>query len=553
VKAAIYLRRSTDKQEYSMGDQEKAILEYATQHDCEIVRRFEDDAISGTSVNGREGFKGMIRLGTQKNPPFEAILVYDVSRFSRTHPDEAAHYEFVLRENGVRVIYVAEPFSDEDSVGNMLMKPVKRTLAHMFSLEQAQKVIRGSRTNTERGYSSGGFAPYGYKRILVDANGKRIKTLEPGERKYEKSMRVSFTPGDPTEVAVVRRIFDLYANRGTGIRTICDVLNRDRIPSPGHFRRVDGKSVRVRGAWSKASLWQILHDPVYVGTRVWGKDGKNKHCKAPVSVCEGAHEPLIDKDTFARVESMTKRRRMSAGRPYRSRFLLTGLIRCVKCGHRYHGHTVNGWKGSKHRYYVDGGFHMKGRYVCENFMIKSDDIESFALKEIKERLLLLRRSGYLERQLRKYVQEHLKKPDKRASKELETQRQDIDAKIARWMDLFEMGGVTVEEAHRRLEEPKAQKKLLQGETDRVGGRQLGQNELNEAVREMLGYLEEYESILKQGAPEEVKEHVRAFLQRVEVDPAAAEATLYFYKLPEISTNPFALSSCRRSESNRHGV
>jgi DNA invertase Pin-like site-specific DNA recombinase len=177
MKAAIYLRRSTDKQEYSMGDQEKAILEYAKQHGCQIVERFEDDAISGTSVNGREGFKGMIRLGTQKNPPFEAILVYDVSRFSRTHPDEAAHYEFVLRENGVRVIYVTEAFSADDSIEAMLMKPVKRTMAHMYSLDLGKKVSRGMRTNTEKGFCNGGVAPYGYKRLLVDRDGKPIRVL----------------------------------------------------------------------------------------------------------------------------------------------------------------------------------------------------------------------------------------------------------------------------------------------------------------------------------------------------------------------------------------
>ena len=127
IRAAIYLRRSTDKQEYSLDDQEKPILEFAHTHGHEIVARFVDDAISGTSVNGREGFKRMIQLGTQKNPPFEIVLVYDVSRFSRTHPDEAAHYEFVLHENGVHVIYVAEPFAGDDSIGDMLMKPMKRT------------------------------------------------------------------------------------------------------------------------------------------------------------------------------------------------------------------------------------------------------------------------------------------------------------------------------------------------------------------------------------------------------------------------------------------
>ena len=62
-KAVGYIRRSTDKQEHSLEDQRKAIEEYAINSGIELLRFYEDDAISGTSTNGRAGFNGMIALG----------------------------------------------------------------------------------------------------------------------------------------------------------------------------------------------------------------------------------------------------------------------------------------------------------------------------------------------------------------------------------------------------------------------------------------------------------------------------------------------------------
>ncbi len=45
-----YLRRSTDRQEQSLGDQQAAIERHAREHGFEILRFYEDDAISGTST-----------------------------------------------------------------------------------------------------------------------------------------------------------------------------------------------------------------------------------------------------------------------------------------------------------------------------------------------------------------------------------------------------------------------------------------------------------------------------------------------------------------------
>ncbi len=55
--AVGYLRRSTDRQEQSIPDQQKAIETYAEEYGFRMLRFYTDDAISGTSTAGRRAFQ----------------------------------------------------------------------------------------------------------------------------------------------------------------------------------------------------------------------------------------------------------------------------------------------------------------------------------------------------------------------------------------------------------------------------------------------------------------------------------------------------------------
>ena len=54
VKAAIYVRMSTEHQQYSTENQADAISKYAEQHDMEIVKTYADEGKSGLKIEGRE-------------------------------------------------------------------------------------------------------------------------------------------------------------------------------------------------------------------------------------------------------------------------------------------------------------------------------------------------------------------------------------------------------------------------------------------------------------------------------------------------------------------
>ena len=99
-----YGRVSSDKQDVDLpiSAHLNALREYATKNGDEIVREFVDEAESGRTIH-RPVSQEMIRTARLKNRPFQAILVWKLSRFARNREDSII-YKSLLRKHGVQVI-----------------------------------------------------------------------------------------------------------------------------------------------------------------------------------------------------------------------------------------------------------------------------------------------------------------------------------------------------------------------------------------------------------------------------------------------------------------
>lgn len=108
LRAAQYVRMSTEHQQYSTENQSDKIRDYAASHDMEIVRTYADEGKSGLNIGGRDGLQRLLADVVAGNTDFEVILVYDVSRWGRFQDaDESAHYEYLCKQAGIRVVYCA--------------------------------------------------------------------------------------------------------------------------------------------------------------------------------------------------------------------------------------------------------------------------------------------------------------------------------------------------------------------------------------------------------------------------------------------------------------
>ncbi|NBB65436.1 recombinase family protein [Pseudomonas sp. ODNR1LW] len=107
IRAAQYLRMSTESQRYSLINQAAAIASFAFQEGYEVVATYEDAGKSGVTFNKREGLKALLSDVVTGVAEYTAILVLDFSRCGRFQdPDQAAFHEFTCRAAGVDVKYV---------------------------------------------------------------------------------------------------------------------------------------------------------------------------------------------------------------------------------------------------------------------------------------------------------------------------------------------------------------------------------------------------------------------------------------------------------------
>jgi predicted site-specific integrase-resolvase len=165
LRAAQYVRMSTDLQRYSTQNQAAAIAAYAQQRNLTIVRTYVDEGRSGVRINRRPGLIELIKDVQSGNTAFEHILVYDVSRWGRFQDvDESAHYEFVCRRSGVKVAYCAEQFENDGSLLSSILKNIKRVMAAEFSRELGVKVHTGHCRIASLGYRVGGPLTFGLAR-----------------------------------------------------------------------------------------------------------------------------------------------------------------------------------------------------------------------------------------------------------------------------------------------------------------------------------------------------------------------------------------------------
>jgi DNA invertase Pin-like site-specific DNA recombinase len=143
IRAAAYVRMSTEHQQYSTSNQMDVILEYALRRGMEIVREYSDEGKSGLNIQGRDALAQMIRDVENDKADFSCILVYDVSRWGRFQDaDESAYYEYICRRADIAVHYCAEQFENDGSPVSTIVKGVKRAMAGEYSRELSAKVSK---------------------------------------------------------------------------------------------------------------------------------------------------------------------------------------------------------------------------------------------------------------------------------------------------------------------------------------------------------------------------------------------------------------------------
>lgn len=330
VRAAEYVRMSTDHQRYSTENQSEAIRDYARARGIEIVRTYADSGKSGLKIEGRDALRQLIEDVQVGTTDFTMVLVYDVSRWGRFQDaDESAYYEYICRRAGISVQYCAEQFENDGSPVSTIVKGVKRAMAGEYSRELSTKVFAGQGRLIEKGYRQGGPAGFGLRRALIDERGQTKGILHRGEHKSIQTDRVILTLGPSEEVELVREIYRRFVHQEESESEIAAELNKRGIKSD------------LGRNWTRGTIHQILINEKYAGDNVWNRRSfklKKRHVRNDPDMwirADGVFDAVIERSLFEAARTVINARSFrlsdeemlqSLRDLYRQRGSLSGIV-----------------------------------------------------------------------------------------------------------------------------------------------------------------------------------------------------------------------------------
>ena len=488
--AALYARVSSDRQDVdlSVSAQLRALKEYAKANGYSVAREYVDEAESGRVAN-RPQFREMIEEGSKPKAPFEVILVWKFSRFTRKR-EHAVAFKSQLRRKGIRVVSITE--QAEDNATGRLLEGIIESVDEYYSENLAQEVVRGMREAASRGFFLASNAPFGYKRVKISDGVKERPTLEV----------------DPATAPVVRELFE-KSLRGSGLKELCKELNDRGITNQGK-------------RWYKGTLHYVLRNEAYTGTAVWGKTSKGQKAADPVRV-EGAWPALVSRELFDDVQQAMSDRAPKVRRPARvgSRFLLSGLLKCGVCGRPY---RAQGAKSGQFAYYICGTLFTEGAGTCSARYLNAPRLETFVVEKIRERILNEETIVALVTLVAEEIDAMAGELSGRLEV-IEAELSDVRKRLEKLYEAIETSELTLEVLSPRIMSLRHREEQLEAAREDAET-QLEQRRVElPNTEEIVRYVADFRNFLQEGTIPERKARIRNFVEGIEV--VGGEATLTY--------------------------
>ena len=334
---------------------------------------YVDDGKTGTDTD-REDFQRL--LADVYSGRINCVIVKDLSRLSRNYTDAGNLIENLFVRLNVRFISLAEgvdSYRNPDSVSNIIV-PITNVMNDQYCYQTSKKIRQVFDMKRRNGEFIGSYAPYGY---VKDPNDKHALLV------------------DPEAAEVVKSIFALFLS-GMNKRGITYYLNDHGTLCPTAYKQQQGLKYNAPNAqgnpmWSTITIDTILKNRVYVGDMVQGRQRVKSYKihiqeKVPEEewfIVENTHEAIIDRETFAKVQSLLKRDTRTAPKA-KQLYLFSGFLKCADCGRAMSRIASKGI----YVYYQCGTYKSLSKKACTMHSIKSDRLEAGVLFAIQQQVHL---------------------------------------------------------------------------------------------------------------------------------------------------------------------
>ena len=388
-KVALYIRLSREDEEdkiesNSVTNQRALLQEYLkNKNEFVIYDIYIDDGYSGTDFN-RPNFQRL--LNDMKDNKFNTIIVKDLSRLGRNYIEVGNYIEQIFPLFKIRFISIndmIDSYKDPASINNVIV-PFKNLMNDEYCRDISMKIRSAFNTKKRNGDFVGAWAPYGY--------------IKDPKNKYHLII-------DEESSQTVKLIFK-WALEGKGRNTIAKELNKMGILNPTGYKQkilnlnytnLSATSFGNDYAWTNTTISQILKNRVYVGDMVQCKERVvsykiHKIVKNPKEdwiIVENTHEPIVDRDTFNKIQDLlfSRDNRVEKNGEL-SKF--AGHIRCADCKRAMNKKTLsNKNRNRDYWYYICSTYRNKSKDLCTKHSIRNDKLEEAVLEAIKLQISLV--------------------------------------------------------------------------------------------------------------------------------------------------------------------
>ena len=317
-KVGMYIRLSRedgDKQESeSISNQRNILQRYVKENDLCFVKEYVDDGVSGTTFD-RAGFNEMLQDIEDKN--INMVITKDLSRLGRDYIKTGYYIEDYFPKNNVRYVAITDGIDTYLESNNNDITPFKAIMNDMYAKDISKKIRSVYKEKQKQGEYLCSTTAYGYKKH------PSIKNKLVVDRKVK---------------SVVEKIFDMYSN-GHGSSEIVNYLNSHQYLSPSGYRKtgIVQDENKTGYNWNEVTICNMLRNEVYIGNTVQNKKSVISYKVKKIRTVEkenqirvnNTHEPIIDKDTFEKVQCILEKRGTNTKLKYD--YLLRGLLYCYHC------------------------------------------------------------------------------------------------------------------------------------------------------------------------------------------------------------------------------
>ncbi len=368
----IYCRLSRDDhngnlESMSISNQRQVLMDYVREKGWTLTDCYVDDGFSGTNFD-RPDFNRMIRDAERGR--IDCIITKDLSRLGRNYVQTGYYTDEYFVENDIRFIAVNDGI--DTMKDNNDIAAFHHVLNEFYPRQVSKKVRQVKKKSAEQGKFMGSQAPYGYKKSPED---KHVLIID----------------GEAAEI--VRKIFFEFAGGDTG-RQIATRLNAEHIDTPRfyHYAKAGRPNPisEEKNVWGSNTIMQLLKNQVYIGNMVQGKrevvsfKTKKRRVVDPSEwiVVENTHEPIIDRETWDKVQ--TRILENSSPKPLKNKSiaLFSGIVRCADCGAPL-AHMRRKYVAYEKGVYRCSRYNNNGGRACTTHNVDEDTLAAFVLNDIR--------------------------------------------------------------------------------------------------------------------------------------------------------------------------